>query len=301
MAERLRALVTGASGYVGSHVVRALASGGWEVAALTRRHVASDGERDATGVAMFTADGSFESVRLAVEKVRPTVVFHLAANTTAVPRADDVDPMLRSNVLLLAHLAEAVRLANTPCLVNTGTYWQFAPDGSARPNTLYAATKQAAESILDLHASRGLRVATLILHDVYGPADPRPKLLGQLAAVDPGAAPIDLSAGTQTVDYVYVDDAARAFVCAADWLRAKTSAGHERFVVRGQRPLTLREVVGLLAAARGVTLPIRWGLRPASDHDIHDPWLGGTPVPGWKPQVSLEQGLLRMVKTAERL
>jgi nucleoside-diphosphate-sugar epimerase len=297
MTEKPRALVTGATGYIGSHVARALAASGWAVAGLTRKPVSAAGAADSNGIRLYSVSESFATVRDAVESAAPNIVFHLAALSIANPSPADVDSMIRSNVLLLAQVAEAMRETGSRSLINTSTYWQFASDGSVRPLTLYAATKQAAESIIDFHVGRGLRAVTIILHDVYGPIDPRPKLLSQLAAIDPDAAPMDLSAGTQIVDYVYIDDVARAFVDAATRLLTNPSAAHERFVVRGQRPLALRSVVELLATTRGVTLPLNWGGRPSRDYDIQVPWLGGLPVPGWRPEVTLEEGLARLVRS----
>ena len=294
MTESKRALVTGASGYIGSWIAQTLAGDGWTVAGLTRRDVVPV-EPQPSRVTMYHVGRDYSTVLRAFEQMRPDVVFHLASVSLAMPGPEDVSSMIDANVLLVAQLADAMVATGVKCLVNAGTYWQYAHDGTVRPTTFYAATKQAAEVVLDYHTTRGIRVVTLVLHDVYGPNDPRPKLIPLLAGLAADASPVDLTAGTQTVDYVHVEDVSRAFVQAADWLLDRGAVRHERFMVRGQRPLALRNVVDLLADVRGVRLPIRWGKRPTRDHDIQEPWLSGAPVPGWTPRITLEEGFRQLL------
>src|SRR5688572_12901047 len=134
-----RALVTGASGFVGSHLLRHLTDAGWDVHAVLRSR--SSRER-LGGLATVPAhDGTTESLVEVVGAAAPDVVFHLASLFIAEHKTADVTGLVESNVLFGAQLAEAMRVHGRTRLVNTGTVWQHYQDEPYNPSDLYAATK----------------------------------------------------------------------------------------------------------------------------------------------------------------
>ena len=175
-----RALVTGATGYIGGHLARHLAAHGWEVHALVRPSSAGGGLA-AAGARVHEHDGTTERMAEIVGAAAPDVVFHLASLFMAEHRTADVTGLVEANLLLGTQLAEGMRLHGRTRLVNTGTVWQHYGDAEYDPTSLYAATKQAYVTLLKYYVeAAGLRVTTLELFDSYGPADPRPKLMGAL-------------------------------------------------------------------------------------------------------------------------
>ena len=109
-----RALVTGATGFVGSHLVEHLAQAGWEVHGLVRP--SGNAERVA-GMAreLHSHDGSTQSMVDIVGNARPDVVFHLASLFVAEHETEDVTPLVESNLLLGAQLAEGMRVHGARC------------------------------------------------------------------------------------------------------------------------------------------------------------------------------------------
>jgi nucleoside-diphosphate-sugar epimerase len=285
--------VTGGTGFIGRNLVRVLLSEGWRVHVIVRRSSNSAqmfGRR--SGVSTHVYVGAKE-LACAMQTANPSVVFHLASLYLREHSPDDVSALLSSNIQFGTQLVEAMRLAETQALVNTGTAWQHFENHLYSPVCLYAATKQAFECILQYYVEvHHLKVISLKLFDTYGPADPRPKLVQLLAKAAETGIPLAMSPGHQRVDMVYVDDVVRAYLRAADLLLSGNVLGHQRYAVRSGHTATLREIVAAFEEVRGVRLNVRWGGRPYHDREVMEPW-EGTPLPGWKAEVSLRSGLRR--------
>ncbi len=281
-----RALVTGATGFLGRRLCAALQAQGVRVDAVVRAAP--------RGPAPFTPrrhDGTMRSMSRIVAQARPDAAFHLAALASYDHAENDVDALLDANLRLGVHLAEACARRGRGVLVSAGTYWQHA-GGTARyePVSLYAAMKQGFQDIAAYYAAATpLRVATVQLCDVYGPGDPRGKVLGQLDAARAAGCPLKLSPGRQLVDLIHVDDAAAALIRAARALRSAPALSGSVWTVSSRRRRTLREIVAAYAQAAG-KVEVIWGGRPYREREVMRPWRGPS-VPGWKPRVGLTEGL----------
>lgn len=291
-----RALVTGVTGFVGSHLGRALVADGVEVHALVRPTARLGRIPDIVDrLVLHEDDGAARAIEDAVTAARPDVTFHLATNFIAEHAPADVGPLVADNVLFPARLAEALARAGCPALVNVGTAWQHVGGAAYRPKNLYAATKQAFEDVLRHYVERSeLSVVTLNLFDTYGPLDHRSKLLSALQrALDTGTE-LGMSSGQQLIDLVHVHDVVAALRLAGERCRATVCAG-EQFAVSSGAARPVREVVDLLGELSGRPVPVRWGARPDRPGEMLEPWDAGPPVPGWAPKVSLADGLLAVL------
>jgi nucleoside-diphosphate-sugar epimerase len=290
-------LVTGATGFVGSRLARRLVRDGREVHALVRPgsdlgELAPVRER----LRVHVHDGSSEGLGAIVAAARPALVFHLASLFVAEHAPWQVEPLVRSNLLLLAQLADAMAAEGVQRLVNTGTDWQHFERAAYRPVNLYAATKQAAEALLDYYVdAAGLRVITLKLSNTYGPDDPRGKLFSLLQHAAASGAPLEMSPGNQRVDMVYIEDVVEAFLLSARRLEQGRVRGHARYSVATREPMTLRELVARFKRIDGRPLDIRWGARPHRAREVMIPWRTGRRLPGWRPRVDLATGIRRLL------
>src|SRR5690606_23561143 len=129
------------------------------------------------------------------------------------------------------------------------------------PVCLYAATKQAFESILAFYQETAqLGAITLTLFDTYGPEDRRSKLLPLLVRMKPDDEPLEMSPGEQKIDLVYIDDVIDAYLLAASMLLRGTVSGcGEQYAVGTGVPISLRELVAVYERISGWQLPIQWG------------------------------------------
>ena len=287
-----RALVTGAAGFIGGRLARLLLAEGWEVHALLgsacRREALAD-VKDL--VRLHDHDGSTEGMLALVAGARPDVVFHLASLFLSEHRPDQVEELVRSNVLLGTQLLEALAACGGGRFLNTGTSWQHFGTPDYRPVNLYAATKQAFEDVLAYYAeAQGIAALTLKLYDTYGPGDPRRKLIRILFEAARSGEPIQLSPGEQVIELLHVDDAARAYALAAHLLLAGEVPTRAAYLLPGER-LSLRDLVDRMSRATGREIRARWGGRPYRAREVMEPVGQGRPLPGWTPRIGLYEGL----------
>lgn len=292
----MKALLTGATGFIGRHLVRRLASEGHEVHAVLRagrpRAERTIGQR----VIAHVHDGTTGGLIEIMEAARPDVVIHLASRFVAEHRPDDIEELVSSNLLFATQLVEAMAIHQIRSFINTGTSWQHYRDEVYNPVCLYAATKQAFEAVLRHYVeSCGLRALTLKLFDTYGPGDRRGKLFSLLGQAARTGEPLEMSPGEQLLDLVYIDDVVDAFLLAADCLAETSGPAGQTYAVGSGRPVSLREVVRSYCEIAGVGLDVRWGSRPYRAREVMIPWSQGTPVPGWTAKISLREGIRRMV------
>ena len=292
------ALVTGSTGYVGSHLVQRLVKDGWNVHAIVRPKSIAPAVASIDSVVIHRHDGSTENLIAIVAAARPHTVFHLASLFLAQHQPKDIEPLIRSNVLSGAQLLEAMKESGVNHLVNTGTSWQHFENKHYSPVCLYAATKQAFETIIQYYVeTSSFKVITLKLFDTYGPNDRRAKLFTLLRSVASEKKSIAMSPGEQLIDLVYIDDVVDAFVLAASRLETQKESTAEEYSVSSGTPLSLRELVATYARVTGKTLDVTWGGRPYRPREVMVPWTKGALLPGWQPRTRLEDGI-RLMETA---
>jgi nucleoside-diphosphate-sugar epimerase len=289
------AVVTGATSFIGRHLVRALLKCGWQIHALIRPSAQPRWTLLDPKLAWHAYDGSMESVEAACAAAKPQVAFHLAAVYWAEHQAGDILPLFHANLLFGTQLAEAMTKHGCLNLVNAGTVWQHYQNRAYDPVNFYAATKQAFEDILEYYVQvKQLRVITLKLYETFGPEDDRPKLLHLLRKAADEGTEVPLTAGEQQMHMVYIDDAVAAFVGAAERLLEGKVRDHDRFAVPAPSTVSVREFVGVVQKVLGQPIAARWGARPYRPREMMVPWAGPS-LPGWKCRVSLEEGLKRIL------
>jgi nucleoside-diphosphate-sugar epimerase len=287
-----RALLTGITGFIGSHLARHLVAAGDEVHAVVRPSSRLDRIPDVVGdVRLHVDDGSTAALHQVVAAAAPDVTFHLATHFIVAHAPGDAERLVADNVGFPTRLAEALAAAGSRRFVNAGTSWQHVGGAPYRPKNLYAATKQAFEDVLGFYAVADLLDAvTVNLYDTYGPLDHRGKLVSALVAAAVAGGSMDMSSGEQLVDLLHVDDVVRALVAAAG-----TTGVH---AVSSGAPRTIRQVVELLGDLSGQPLDVRWGVRPDRPDEMLSHWDAGPPLPGWQPEVVLSDGLAALLREA---
>lgn len=294
-------VVTGATGYIGAHFVGALAARGKVPAVLGRPGLTSQAlaalpalASRAAALRILAHDGSPQSIASALADLTDPVVIHLAGLFVSAHQPDDVDRLVQSNVGYAASLFEAMQLAGVKAIVNVGTLWEHGETGDYMPVNLYAATKRAAQTLLDYYVqAESFRALSLKLLDTYGRDDPRRKLLPLLRDLAHSGDSLDMSSGHQTINVTHVDDICTALLASARVV-ATGRADHLTAATLSDEAPSIRELARMIETASGKALNTRWGARPDGPRQQQAPWDAPRPS-GWRPTVRLEDGLRRYV------
>jgi len=309
-----RVLLTGAAGFIGSHLAERLTARGDEVIGVDNFDPFYSRQVKESNLAAVRSRSGFAFHELDIldgaalrRLVRPdTVIVHLAAKAGVRPSLADPAGYLRANVAGTQAVIDAAREAGCSRLVfgsSSSVYGDDTPppfreDAAAvHPISPYAATKRASELILEALAPHaGLRVAALRFFTVYGPRQ-RPDLAihsftRRLAA---GEAITMFGDGTDARDYTYIDDIVDGVVAALEWTTT-APVGMDVFNLGGNQAVPLREMIAEIAAALGVVPVIRQGERQPGDvHLTAADLTKSSRVLGYHPGTSFTEGIRRFV------
>ncbi len=299
----MKILITGGAGFIGSHVVDAYIAAGHQVVVVD---TLTTGRRDHVNPAarLYEVDIRDPSLREAFERERPDVVNHHAAQASVVvsvadPRVDaDINIMGTLHVLTLCaqYRVRRIVFASTGgAIYGEPQHLPAGEDHPAKPLAPYGISKLAGEYYVRYFESAGLTWAILRYANVYGPRQDPHGEAGVVAifarAMLDGQTPTIFGDGTQTRDFVFVEDVARANLLATG---VQTSA----LVNIGTGVQTsVNDIFRHLAALSGFRgAPLRAAARPGEVHRIAvDPsraaqWLG------WTPTTPLLDGLRKTVE-----
>ena len=295
----MRILVTGATGFVGGHLVKRLLSERHEVHVVVRPSTNLDAfGDDLHKLVSHRHNATTKSMIDIVENAQPDVVIHVASLFLGEHQSENVDDLIRSNVLFSAQLAEAMAVNDVNLLINIGTSWQHFEDADYNPVNLYAATKQAFRSILSFYVETGkFKVINLELFDTFGPNDQRGKLFALLDRLRRTGDSLAMSPGDQMVDPIYIDDVSEAFVVALNRLRTGQVESEETYSVKSENPVQLRELATIYGEVTGSSLNIDWGGRPYRAREVMQLWSQGETLPGWSTKTSLREGIKKVTES----
>ncbi|MDQ3620345.1 MAG: GDP-mannose 4,6-dehydratase [Actinomycetota bacterium] len=316
----MRVMVTGAAGFIGSHLVDRLMGEGEDVLAVDDLSSGSlanlaDARRSQMGKFTFQrADITSTALAELIKRNKPQVIFHLAAQVDVRKSLRDPIHDAMINIIGTLNLLQAATEAESEKVVFTssGGCIYGEPDESrlpvtedqvwlpeALPESPYGVSKKVVLDYLRYYKEvHGLDYAALALANVYGPRqEPASEvgLEGQVVAIFSrkmlANRPCTIYGdGTQTRDFVYVDDVVSAFVAARD------RGSGQLINVGSGRELSVNELHSNLAELTGTRYEPQYApARPGElQRIVIDPSKAGAEL-GWSPTTELHEGLKQTV------
>lgn len=289
----MKYILTGATGYIGSNLARKLVEEGNDVNVIIREKSSLELIEDIKSrINIFVYNSKIESLISLFKKVEADVVIHLASLFISEHKSLEVNKLIESNIKFSTEILEAMKESSTKCIINTGTSWQHFENDSYNPVCLYAATKEAFESIIEYYAqSHNIKCITLELFDSYGPNDNRPKLLNLLERFSKEESVLSLSPGEQILDLVHISDIVEGYLVAINRIANKNDNKKEKYVLSSGNRVKLKDLIELYELVTGRHVSVIWGAREYRKREVMIPWEYGVILPHWKAKITLKEGL----------
>ena len=313
MASKKTCLVTGAAGFIASHLSEALIAEGYEVVGIDNfdpyydaavKHRNLGALQQQPGFSFIEGDiRSAEFLGECFHRHRPDIVFHLAAR--AGVRGSVAEPIVYTDInvmgtvnLLTAAAAEGIErfiFGSSSSVYGAANEVPFSEDQPiTRPISPYAASKVAGEAYCyAFHHLYELPMVCLRFFTVYGPRQ-RPDLaINKFTRLMLAGEPIPVYGdGSASRDYTYVGDIVRGVLAAADRPHLAAPDTFEVINLGSDRPITVLELVEAIEHVVGSKARIAW--QPLSPGDVPRTWASiakAKRVLNWEPGTDLLEGL----------
>ncbi|MBE0447660.1 MAG: NAD(P)-dependent oxidoreductase [Actinobacteria bacterium] len=301
------ALVTGATGFIGSALVRRLADEGIKVYCIVRPHSANLSRLTSISGIELVEVQSFHVSELqrALAGISADVVFNLASY--GVDQKDrDPEAMLEGNANLVARLLLATADWPLKWFIHTGSCFEYgltsisepiSEDMQVQPASLYGSAKAASVIYGNaLAAQLGIPFVTLRLFGVFGTGEAPHRLIPYMIEHLTHDEIVDLTPGGQVRDLIYVDDAAEAFLMAG---QCNQLAPYTVYNICSGQPISIQDVAEVVADVMDKPRSLlHFGKRSYRPDEAM--WIVGDnhrfkAATNWQPKVSIREGIQRMV------
>lgn len=300
----MRVIVTGSTGFVGSHLVRRLRKAGFDVAVLLRAESNTRRLDDVlSGLHVISGDlRSITAVTDQIQRFGPDVVFHLAWHGASSSRYQDDPDQVFANLGGSFELVRAAADVGCQCwigmgsVLECGTYQIPHPeDVKVAPTSLYGAAKYSTGLIAE-HLCRiyGVRSVWFRLFWAYGPDDEPARMIPYLVLTLFKKQRPALTPGAQRWDYVYIDDVVEALFQVA-----VNPSARGTFNLGSGDASTIREVATQIRDLIDPSIPLGFGdlpYRPDQIMHLQADISRLCKAIDWSPRVALPDGLMRTVE-----
>ena len=288
----MKLLISGATGFIGKHLTEKLLQDNNTLCVIVRPGTKK--EYINPKISLFVFNNNINELTEFMKLEKFDGVIHLASLFLAQHKSEQIGELLTSNITFSTELLEASVASGTPWFINTGTFWQHYNNKKYSPANLYAATKQAFETIAQYYVETSpITFVTIQLSDTFGANDTRAKVFNLWEKASTSGETLDMSPGEQLIDINNVDNIVSGFIHMTKLLSSKKikKMSGKSFVISSNKIISLKKLAKLFEKIRNTKLNINWGGREYRNREVMIPWNKGEVIPGWKPPITLEEGI----------
>jgi nucleoside-diphosphate-sugar epimerase len=295
----MKILITGATGFVGRNLMPKLIKEGYDILEITIEPEISRILYGDTVDYYHYKDDNHDNLVNRIFDFKPLTVIHLASYLTSSDSFADLSTLIKTNIIFLTDLLDALKKNPPELFINTGTSAEyFSNDLTLDPAYLYSATKTAARYFLKYYSEAyNFKHLNVVPYSIYGPKDSQKKLIDYLIAAIDSPVPIEITVGKQILDFVHVCDVADAFVKLVQY-RSDITNG-ETFFVGSGKGISVRDLAVMIEKVSGRKLNVNWGGGGYRKRDIMKaiaPLDKNNPGINWKANVDIMDGLIEKLK-----
>ena len=295
-----RVLITGAGGFIGSHLARRLVGEGVQVQSILKKGESTwrlDDILDRLDVSE-TDVTDLQSLQTILSRFNPQVVFHLAALVDVSRSWEHVLPMITTNLVGTVNLLTALKSCAVEIFVNTSSSEEYgntpAPcreDQRESPLSPYSFSKLSGTHLCQMAVKAfDLPITTLRLFPTYGPFQESDMLIPSAIKTLLAGKEFNMSPGEQKREFNYVEDVVEAYLKVAVCPEARG----EVINVGNGIPYRVRDVVEIIQKCTGDRGTVKVGAlsyRKGEGMECFCDNLKLKELTGWSPRVPLEEGL----------
>ena len=298
-----RVLVTGAAGFLAGHLIPELLSKGAEVTGLSLENTPDPHMRKFKNFSYVSMDlKNKNGLKDAIKKINPRKIFHLAAYPDRKPAFENADECVQNNIQGTLNLIHALDGVQYDSLIHIGSYKEysgskipFKETDALFPVSSYAISKACAEMFcIAYNRIYGLPIISLRFPTIYGPKQPGQNLMPYLIKSCLSNSKLKLTKGEQKRELIYISDVIDAMLKSS-----LTKNSHGQIINIGtNEEHAIRKIVNMIISLTNSKIKPEWGALPYRKNEIWS--MKGNnkkamKLLGWKPKVSLRQGLVKTI------
>lgn len=297
----MKILLTGITGFLGSHLAEALILQGHEVIGLKRLHSKTERLKEVSDRIRFV---SIENGVEPIFEAHPDVKLIIHAATAYGNAGEDVSNIVAANVVMPLKLLEWSARQDNCAFINSDTFFCKANETYGHLAAYIATKKFFLQLAKSLATEKNATFCNMQIEHMYGPGDGAQKFTTSIVQqLLDNKSEIKLTPGLQVRDFVFVDDVVAAYLKVAAAVESKTLKGLKSFEIGTGMPHTVMDFVTMAHKIIASKSQLLFGSLPYRESEIMHSQanIDALNELGWYPKVGLENGIEALVKSMKRL
>jgi nucleoside-diphosphate-sugar epimerase len=287
-----RILITGATGFVGYHLVNTLLKNQNNNLAIVSRSITISQELFGKKVTHIIYESS--TFKSEIVRFKPQVVIHLASYSTSQDDLANMKILIDSNILFISVLLDALKEVEVELFLNTGSFSEYYyNDGKLNPAYYYSATKTASRSIVNYYKNLiGMKCCTIVPYTIYGETNKNKKIMDLLFDSLESQDAIEITNGNQVSDFIHLNDVVAFYIHILN--NMELLKDNEEYHLGTGEGNSIRKIAKIVENVSGMKTNVKWG---ALEYRRTDMMRAIAPIYKlerelhWSPSIDINEGV----------